>query len=250
MVYGILERFKKEGEDVGALKEIIELAEEQVGTKENPRGSNNVKYNTWYYGREVSGNYPWCMAFIMWLFNEVGIFDIVPIKTASCTTLMLYANKFYVWVESDYQPGDVLIYDFQGDGKMDHTGICISATSTKVTAIEGNTSVNNASNGGEVRKMDRNISSVVGAWRPDYEEGDKMNYDTFKEFMNQYISERRDNDSSEYSKKAREYFVEKGIIQGGDPLPDGSPNYMWEDYTTKEQMITVAYRILEMVGVV
>lgn len=233
---------------MGCLKEIIQLANEQIGIKENPRGSNNVKYNTWYYGREANGNYPWCMAFVMWLFNQVGAFDIVPIKTASCTTLMLYAKKLGEWVESDYQAGDVLIYDLPGGNAIDHTGICLSADSTQVVAIEGNTSLSDESNGGEVRKWYRTIDYVVGAWRPHYERADEMNYDTFKEFMNKYLAERRDNDASSYSQDARDYFVSNGIIQGGDPLPDGSPNYMWEDYTTKEQIVTIAYRILQMFG--
>lgn len=48
---------------------IINTAKSQVGTKEVPAGSNKVKYNTWYYGKEVSGSsYPWCMAFVSWVF--------------------------------------------------------------------------------------------------------------------------------------------------------------------------------------
>ncbi len=47
----------------------LAIAAAEVGTKESPAGSNNVKYNTWFYGRTVSGSaYPWCMAFIAWLF--------------------------------------------------------------------------------------------------------------------------------------------------------------------------------------
>lgn len=47
----------------------LELASSQVGVKESPANSNNVKYNTWYYGRSVSGSaYPWCMVFISWIF--------------------------------------------------------------------------------------------------------------------------------------------------------------------------------------
>ena len=46
----------------------MQLAAEQIGTKEVPSGSNNVKYNTWYYGRAVSGSsYPWCQVFVCWV---------------------------------------------------------------------------------------------------------------------------------------------------------------------------------------
>ena len=41
------------------VNEIIDLAQSQVGTKESPSNSNNVKYNTWYYGKAVNGSsYP------------------------------------------------------------------------------------------------------------------------------------------------------------------------------------------------
>lgn len=52
---------------------VVQTALSQVGTKEKPKNSNNVKYNTWFYGREVSGSaYPWCMVFVCWCFAHVG----------------------------------------------------------------------------------------------------------------------------------------------------------------------------------
>ena len=48
---------------------LVKIAESQVGVKETPSGSNKVKYNTWYYGRVVSGSaYPWCCVFVEWCF--------------------------------------------------------------------------------------------------------------------------------------------------------------------------------------
>ena len=48
---------------------LVEIAISQVGVKESPAGSNNVKYNTWYYGRAVSGDaFPWCCVFVEWCF--------------------------------------------------------------------------------------------------------------------------------------------------------------------------------------
>ena len=42
-------------------KNIISMAASQIGIKEQPANSNKVKYNTEYYGHEVSGSaYPWC----------------------------------------------------------------------------------------------------------------------------------------------------------------------------------------------
>lgn len=231
-------------------EKVLAIARAELGVTESPKGSNKVKYNTWYYGREVSGDsYPWCLAFVQWVMAQAGVS--VPVRTASCGTLMTHAKRSGQWVTGDYQPGDVVIYDLPGGAATDHTGICESTTATTVTCIEGNTSVNDASNGGEVRRMTRKLSLVVGAWRPDYKEDDEVfTYEQWKEFMAQYRKELRDNDSSEYSRKAREYFASKGIVQGGGKLEDGSDNYMWEDFLTREQGLTVAYRILEMVGAV
>lgn len=51
---------------------VVKTALSQVGVKEKPRNSNNVKYNTWYYGRKVSGDkYPWCMVYVCWCFAHV-----------------------------------------------------------------------------------------------------------------------------------------------------------------------------------
>ena len=51
---------------------VIATARAEVGIKESPKNSNNVKYNTWFYGHSVKGSaYPWCMAFVCWLFAHV-----------------------------------------------------------------------------------------------------------------------------------------------------------------------------------
>lgn len=52
---------------------LLSIAKAEVGVKESPANSNNVKYNTWYYGREVydglwGTSFPWCAAFVCWLF--------------------------------------------------------------------------------------------------------------------------------------------------------------------------------------
>ncbi len=53
--------------------QLIKIAESQIGVKESPSGSNNVKYNTWYYGHAVSGDaWPWCCAFVSWCFAALA----------------------------------------------------------------------------------------------------------------------------------------------------------------------------------
>lgn len=155
-------------------KDVLDVARKELGTKESPANSNTVKYNTWYYGREVAGKaYPWCMAFVQWCFAQAGV--PLPLRTASCGALMNAAKKAGQWVTKDYRPGDVVIYDFPGGAATDHTGIVEKVTLTGVVAIEGNTSeAGSQSNGGMVCRKNRPYSHIVGVVRPKYKEEDDM----------------------------------------------------------------------------
>ena len=94
-------------------EKILEIARSQIGTKESPANSDNVKYNTAYYGREVSGKYPWCAVFVWWVFREAGASDLYygGDKTAYCPTLMSFHKKQKV---TDYRPGDIVFFNFSG----------------------------------------------------------------------------------------------------------------------------------------
>ena len=71
---------------MATVKQILTIAQAELGTMEIPANSNNVKYNTWYYGKAVSGSaYPWCMAFVQWVFNQAGMK--LPYLTVSCNRL-------------------------------------------------------------------------------------------------------------------------------------------------------------------
>lgn len=152
-------------------EKVLAIARAELGTKESPANSNRVKYNTWFYGRDVSGAaYPWCMAFVQWCFDQVGI--PLPLKTASCSALLSWYQKNRPEsVRRTPQPGDIIIYDFG------HTGIVENAGSETVTAIEGNTSPSAAgsqSNGGQVCRRTRKTTLVTAYIRPDYKEEDDM----------------------------------------------------------------------------
>lgn len=81
---------------------------------------------------------------------------------------------------------------------------------------------------------------------------DDMTQDKFNEMfdaaMRQYRQELRDNDSGDWSEAARKFVVERGIFAGGDPGPDGQPNYMWEDLLTREQVAQLLYAFAQKFG--
>lgn len=155
-------------------QKVIELARSQVGVVESPKNSNNVKYNTWYYGRQVSGSaYPWCMVFVQWVFANSGI-GALPYKTASCSALLNWYEKNHPdQVHSVPKAGDIVIYDWG------HTGIVTEViSSAAIKAVEGNTSptiVGSQDNGGGVYERSRMRSKVSAYIRPYKESVEKVN---------------------------------------------------------------------------
>ena len=107
--------------------DLLSIAAKQLGVSESPPSSNNVRYNTWFYGREVRGSaYPWCMVFCQWVFAQAGVS--LPVRTASCGALMYAAEKAGKWVRSGYRPGDLVIFNFPGGAATDHCGIVEKVT--------------------------------------------------------------------------------------------------------------------------
>jgi len=158
------------------VKEILALAASQIGTKEAPMGSKNVKYNTWYYGGKVNNSkLHWCVVYLGWLFAQLGASSefyggrgtLKEGGTASCTTLYSYHSGQRV--TGDYQPGDILFFNFSGGTALKHVGICESWDGKSITTIDGNTSSANQANGGTVARKVRQKSQIVAAYRPRYD---------------------------------------------------------------------------------
>lgn len=157
-----------------SLNNLMAIAQNEIGVKESPAGSNNVKYNTAYYGHPVSGgDYQWCCAFIWWIFRQAGMSNLFygGRKTARCTTLMNYMKKQGQQVRrGQYRVGDLVFFDWgKSDGYAYHIGILASTDGTSFDGvIEGNTSSTSNDNGGAVMLRKRNASQVVAVCRPAY----------------------------------------------------------------------------------
>lgn len=75
------------------------------------------------------------------------------------------------------------------------------------------------------------------------EEDEDMDVKRFTELFQEMRGSLQDNDCSDYSKEAREWATKTGLIQGS-----GSKGYMWQDMMTREQMVTVLYRFVQMMN--
>ena len=203
---------------MATVKDILAIARKELGTKESPANSNNVKYNTWFYGHAVRDTnaikYPWCMAFVQWCFAQAG--QTLPCKTASCSALLnFYHQNFPECVKAKPNAGDIVIYTFG------HTGIVESVSSGEFTAIEGNTSIaGSQSNGGEVCRKTRKLYTAAAFIRPEYaKEGPKL-----------------DNKPSPAHEKGVQWAVQNGILNGNQ-----QGDLMLSQPVTRQQLCTILY---------
>ena len=79
-------------------------------------------------------------------------------------------------------------------------------------------------------------------------EDDDMDVARFSELFREMRKDLQDNDSGQYSEAARKWAVESGLIAGNGTTINGEPNCMWQDFLTREQLVTVLYRFAQMMG--
>ena len=193
-------------------EKILEIARSQIGAKESPAKSDNVKYNTAYYGREVSdGKHPWCAVFVWWVFREAGAPELYygGGETAYCPTLMSFHKNQKV---TDYRPGDIVFFNFSGRSSAGHVGICESWDGTYITTIDGNTGSASEDNGGAVLRRRRHKKFIVGAYRPEYQEDDDMTQDQFNSFMDNYLKAKAKEPASDWAKPFIDTAIDVGAM--------------------------------------
>lgn len=97
-------------------------------------------------GYKVSYTDAWCATFVSAVAIQLCYTDIMPTE-CSCNKLIELYKKLGVWVENENRtpnPGDILFYDWEDDGKgdntgrSDHVGIVEKVADGKITVIEGN----------------------------------------------------------------------------------------------------------------
>ena len=127
----------------------VDIALSQVG---NVGGQ---PYWSWYgFGSRVE----WCACYVSWVLNQAGYTE--P-KFAACQSQGVpyyssngrWANRGY----SDIAPGDVIFFDWEGDGHSDHVGIVIGTDGSRVYTVEGN-----SGDACKVRDYELNSSVIMG----------------------------------------------------------------------------------------
>ena len=110
---------------------IIEIARKEIGNK------GGEKYWRWYgFNQRVN----WCAIFVSWCANESGIMNnSIPIFSL-CTDGEKWYKDYSKWKNKSYIPqtGDIIFFDWNGDGHVQHVGIVEKVENDKVYTIEGN----------------------------------------------------------------------------------------------------------------
>lgn len=122
---------------------VVQVAAKEVGTKEKPMGSNNIKYNDWYYGRNVSGSaYPWCAAYVSWVADQAGVDkSIIPKDAYTVTMYNTITKKGKAVDRKDGLPGDIMFVTNNGSPSgIRHTGVVEDVSNNEIHTIEGNSS--------------------------------------------------------------------------------------------------------------
>lgn len=140
---------------------VVSIAAKEVGTKESPKDSNKTKYGKWFGLDGVM----WCAIFVSWVYDKAGIkLPAVGFAKgfASCQ-LGFAAFSKKKWNTTDPQAGDLVFFDWNTDGRFDHVGIFVRWLDDRNTfeTIEGNTSLTNNSNGGEVMVRTRRNNATA-----------------------------------------------------------------------------------------
>ena len=112
---------------------IVAMAQSQIG---NVGGS---PYWSWYgYNDRVE----WCAIFVSWCADQCGYLNagVLP-KTAGVRPYVDWFIERGQWQGKDYEPlpGDIIFFDWEGDGLADHVGIVEKYENGLVYTVEGNT---------------------------------------------------------------------------------------------------------------
>ena len=131
---------------MSGINSIIETAKSYLGTRE---GSQNHKeiidlYNKARYSdaHQMTMQDPWCCAFVVAVFEQCGMRDIIPCYAACDQMISVFTKwgRYYSRSVRCVKPGDIIFYDWTGDLSSDHVGIVVQNRFGDLSVIEGNKS--------------------------------------------------------------------------------------------------------------
>lgn len=145
---------------------LLQIACKELGVSEIGKTNSGKRVKEYQDTTDLGGtNWPWCAAYICWIFKQAGIFtENNRPKTASAFGFEQWGKSLGINVikkPTSIVKGDVVIYSFS------HIGIASSDSGKNgtFTAYEGNTNSAGSREGGSVLEKYRNISAVRSVLR-------------------------------------------------------------------------------------
>ena len=83
----------------------------------------------------------WCACFVSWCADQCGYIESGIIqKFAGCVDGSNWFKGNGQWQDRNYEPqaGDIIFFDWEGDGETDHVGIVEKCENGVVYTVEGN----------------------------------------------------------------------------------------------------------------
>ena len=116
----------------GSNQAIVEVALTQIGNE------GGQPYWSWY---GFDSRVEWCACFVSWCADQCGYIDsgLIP-KFAGCIDGANWFKSNNRWNDRNYEPkaGDIIFFDWEGDGTTDHVGIVEKCENGTVYTVEGN----------------------------------------------------------------------------------------------------------------
>ncbi len=116
----------------GGNQAIVEVALTQLGNE------GGQPYWSWY---GFEGRVEWCACFVSWCADQCGYIESGIIqKFAGCVDGSNWFKGNGQWQDRNYEPqaGDIIFFDWEGDGETDHVGIVEKCENGVVYTVEGN----------------------------------------------------------------------------------------------------------------
>lgn len=146
--------------DAALRARILEIAEGEVGNQEatNRNDGEILKYPR-FFGR---GSEAWCADFVSWVNTKAGN----PMNEYNCEMTRRAMIDEGRWKgKQGARPGDIVLFDWNGDRRADHIGILKAVNSDGTfTTIEGNTSLPGENEG--VWERRRTLATIMGFGNP------------------------------------------------------------------------------------
>lgn len=140
-------------------RRMLEVARGELGKLESGTNRGEILKYPQYFGR---GSEAWCADFTSWVVTHAG----KSMNDPYCPSIVNTMKREGRWKgNSNPQPGDIVLFDWNHDGKSDHVGIVESVNADgSVNTIEGNAS--NSSGRDGVWRHTRSRSTVLGFGNP------------------------------------------------------------------------------------